>query len=358
MKKTLARLIAVWSILLIFSGCQSNPTTAPESASPSSPGASSSASASPSTSAGSAKTGLAILTSLTKSKDAASADGLAEVDATVVGVMVDKKGKIVKCAIDAVEAKIGFDKKGQLKTPTTTMFKTNDELGDAYGLKAVSGIGKEWYEQANAFAKYVEGMTIDDVKNIKVDEKNYPTQSDLKATVSISIGNFIKGLEKAVNNAKNGGAAESDRLSLGIITGMSQSKNASDSMEGLVYVTSTVALLTRDTAGKISGCILDETNSSINFTAQGRITTDLAVDPQSKNELKDAVGIKEQSGIGKEWFEQAEAFAKYVRGKMPGEVAGIAVDEKGFAVSSELRTSVAISIADFKAAIAQAASGV
>jgi hypothetical protein len=45
-----------------------------------------------------------------------------------VAVTVDKDGKIQKCVIDAVQAKINFDTKGKLITPPTTMFKTKNEL--------------------------------------------------------------------------------------------------------------------------------------------------------------------------------------------------------------------------------------
>ena len=270
-------------------------------------------------------------------------------------VSIDQDGKIIACAIDAVQAKIDFDDKGMLTTPADTAIKTNNELGDDYGLKEVSGIGKEWYEQAAAFAQYVKGMTTEEVGNIKVDEQNYPTEADLKATVSMSIGNFIKGIEKAAANAKEGGAAQSDKLSLGIVSTMSESVSAGEGEEGLAQVTTTTAALTRDAGGKISSCVIDEVQSSVNFTAQGKITTDLAEQPQSKNELKEAYGMKETSGIDKEWYEQAEAFAQYVTGKTPEEVAGIAVDDKGYAVAEDIKSSVVIPIKDFIAAIGKAA---
>jgi hypothetical protein len=37
-------------------------------------------------------------------------------------------------------------------------------LGDGYGMRSASKIGKEWNEQANAFAAYVIGKTVDEVK--------------------------------------------------------------------------------------------------------------------------------------------------------------------------------------------------
>jgi hypothetical protein len=258
--------------------------------------------------------------------------------------------------IDAVQAKINFDAKGTLLTPPTTVFKTKNELGDAYGLKKASGIGKEWYEQAQSFAKYVEGKTPDEIRKIKVDENNHPTQADLKASVTISISGFIDTIEKAAKAAQTGGVSESDKLSLGIVTTMAKSAGATADKAGLAQVDSTYAAVARDAGGKITGCVFDGSQSKISFTSSGQITTDLAEAPQTKNEMGQSYGLKKASGIGKEWNEQAQAFAKYCTGKTSAEIAGIAVDEKGYAVPSDIKSSVTISIGEFKGAIAKATS--
>jgi hypothetical protein len=362
MKKFAAFILIPGLIFALLIGCKASPTPAPSgsqspagSSSPSgSKAPSASASSSPSTSAGSAKTGLAVITSLSKSTDAGEKDGLAQIDATVVAVLVDKDGKIMKCAIDGVQAKIYFDDKGQLVTPPETIFKTKNELKEEYGMKKASGIGKEWYEQAEAFAAYVEGMTAEEVKEIKVDEQNYPTQTDLKASVTISIGGFMEGIEKAVGMAQEGGASEADKLSLGIVTDMRKSVSAEGDKLGLAQAYSTFAAVTRDAGGKISGCILDAVQANINFDAKGKITTILSETPQTKNELGESYGMKEASGIKKEWNEQAAEFAKYVTGKTADEIKGIAVDDAGYPLSSDIKASVTISIAGFLAALQKA----
>jgi hypothetical protein len=225
-------------------------------------------------------------------------------------------------------------------------------------MKKASGIGKEWNEQAAAFAKYVEGMTVDEVKTIKVDEQNYATATDLKASVTISIGDFIKGIEKAAKAAQNNGSSEADYLGLGVMTNMNKSKSATADQEGQVQVYSTYTAVTRDAGGSITGCVIDASQTNVNISSGGKITTDLSAEMKTKNELGEAYGMKKASGIGKEWNEQAAAFAQYVTGKTPAEVAGIAVDEEYRAVSSDIKSSVTISISDFKAAIAKATAGV
>lgn len=271
-------------------------------------------------------------------------------------MLVDKDGKILKCAIDAVQAKVNFDAKGKLSTPPTTVFKTKNELADEYGMKKASGIGKEWYEQAAAFAKYVEGKKADEIKNIKVDDHNIPTQADLKASVTISVGGFIEALDKAVKQAQGGGASPSDKLSIGIVTTIEKSVGAASDKAGLAEVDSTYAAVARDAGGRITGCVIDSSQSKVSFTSSGKITSDLSEEPQTKNEMGQSYGMKKASGIGKEWNEQAQAFAKYCTGKTAEEIAGIAVDASGAAVQSDIKSSVTVNIGGFKGAIARATS--
>ena len=56
--------------------------------------------------------------------------------------------------------------------------------------------GKEWNEQAAAFAAYVTGKTLDQVASIAVDEATKPADVDLASSVTISIGGFQALLEK------------------------------------------------------------------------------------------------------------------------------------------------------------------
>ena len=65
------------------------------------------------------KTGLALLTSVSSSKDAtADADGLAQADITVVAVTVGDDGIIYDCVIDSIQSKLNFDTSGAL-SPTS-----------------------------------------------------------------------------------------------------------------------------------------------------------------------------------------------------------------------------------------------
>ncbi|MGI6151651.1 MAG: hypothetical protein ACOYIR_06840 [Christensenellales bacterium] len=236
------------------------------------------------------------------------------------------------------------------------MFKTKNELGEEYGMAKASDIGKEWNEQAKALAEYVIGKTADEVQGIAVDEEQRPVDADLRASVTIKIDGYIDIIVKAVGNAQELGATDSDKLNLGVVTNIKKSKDATETDPGQIQFYSTYAAITQDADGKITSCVLDASQSNVQFDAMGKITSDLTVVPLTKNELKEDYGMKAASGIGKEWYEQAEAFAEYVVGKTANEVAGIAVDEKSHPTDSDLAASVTIGIADFMAAIGKAAN--
>ena len=299
------------------------------------------------------KTGLAVISSTAKSKDAGEKEGLAQADSTVVAVTVDKEGKITKCVIDAAQTKISFSNAGKITTPLNTVFKTKQELGTEYGMSKASSIKKEWNEQANALADYVVGKTAAEVKGIAVNEKGAPTATDLTSSVTIAIGGYVAAIEKAVANAKDLGAKAGDKLGLGISTTIGKSKDAAEK-DGVAQAYSTYTATTFGTGGKITSSIIDSSQSNVSFSKEGKITSDPKAVLKTKKELGADYGMAKVSPIKKEWNEQADAFAKYITGKTVAEVKGIAVNEKGSPTAKELTSSVTISIGDHIAAIEKA----
>jgi len=360
MKKILAIVLALFCVTAIFAGCSSNPpasTTPPATASPTAPGtASPTAPVSPSEPlSGAIKTGLGVITTMDRSTDAsASAAGLAEIDSTIAVVTGDNSDKILSCIIDAAQTQINFDAAGKLTTPMDTVFKTKDELGDAYGLKAGSGIGKEWNEQAAAFAQYVTGKTLAEVKGIAVSDTGEATGADLTSSVTISIDVFVNAIDKAITSATALGASAGDTLGLGVVTDMEMSKDATADAAGIAQAYSTYTAVTKDASGKVTSCVIDASQGTVNFDTTGKITSDLTVGQPTKDEIGDAYGLKAASGIGKEWYEQAAAFAQYVTGKTASEIAGIAVNDAGEATGADITSSTTIGISGFQAALAKA----
>jgi len=301
------------------------------------------------------KTGLAVTTSLKSSKNAtADADGLAQVDSFVVAVLVDADGKIVDCEIDSIQTKINFTAEGKLTTDVATIVKTKQEKGTEYGMKGSSGIGKEWNEQADFFANYVIGKTVDEVKGIAVNESGTAADADLAAGITVHIADFINGVEKAVANAQDLGASKGDKLGLGTYTDIANSKDATADAAGVAQAYSYYTVSTFDADGKITSCIIDASQGTVNFDTTGTITTDLSVAPQTKQELKEGYGMKSKSGIGKEWYEQANSFADYVKGKTVADVKGIALSEDGRPAEADLAASVTVHVNSFQTVIEKA----
>ena len=139
------------------------------------------------------KTGLFVSTSLGSSKDAsAEGDGVAQSDIVLIAVTVDADG-----VIDSIQARIGFDTEGKLTADPSTTFPSKNELGDAYGMRGASSIGKEWNEQAQGFSAYVTGKTLAEIAGLAVDEGGKATGTDLAATVTVGVGEFQELIEKA-----------------------------------------------------------------------------------------------------------------------------------------------------------------
>lgn len=293
------------------------------------------------------KTGLSFVTSVSSSKD-----GQAQANIALTAVTVDDNGVITACIIDYIQAKIAFDETGKLTTDKATEFLSKNELGDGYGMRKASSIAKEWNEQAAAFAAYCVGKTLEEIKNMPVNEKNKPADVDLAASCTLAVSEFLPGVEDAVNNAAHMGAKKGDVLKLTQVTNMSKSKDATEAADGQAQAYAHVAAITLN-GTTITSCYIDAVQATVKFNAQGKLTSDITAEVQSKNTIKEGYGMKAISAIGKEWYEQAAGFCAYVTGKTIEEVANIAV-ENGKTTDADLAATTTITIGDFQALIEKA----
>ena len=92
---------------------------------------------------GQLKTGLALVSVVSDSSKAATAeaDGNAQADTTFVSVLVDGDGVIQDCLIDCVQTKIAVSAAGEIVTPANTAFDSKIVLDDAYSMRKASPIG-------------------------------------------------------------------------------------------------------------------------------------------------------------------------------------------------------------------------
>ena len=150
------------------------------------------------------KLGLGVVTVMNEhTKDAtADAEGQCEAYSTYVATTTGADGKITASIIDCTQGVIKFDATGKITSDLTTGVKTKKQKGEEYGMRAASGIGKEWFEQAAAMEEFMIGKTADEVKGIAVDEDNKPTDADLTAGCTMSIGDFQECVVKAAATAK------------------------------------------------------------------------------------------------------------------------------------------------------------
>jgi len=143
-----------------------------------------------------------------KSKGVEGDNGpLAQVDTVMAAVGFTADGKVAAAIIDNAQTRVSFDKDGKLTSDPNAEYKTKVELGDDYGMKKQSQIGKEWYEQIAELEKWMSGKTIDEIKSMKTVEKDashpaVPDEPELSSQVTISVQDYIAAVAEAFDKAK------------------------------------------------------------------------------------------------------------------------------------------------------------
>jgi len=138
-----------------------------------------------------AATGLGSVTTVQATATTAEKAGSVTATTTMCAVTLDAEGKIVGISFDVVQAK------GSTDAAATAETQSKDELKEAYGMKAISPIGKEYYEQMDALAAWCIGKTVEEVLNGAAAE-----DADLKAGCTIGIADQLLALQEAAALAK------------------------------------------------------------------------------------------------------------------------------------------------------------
>ena len=304
------------------------------------------------TTEGVVKTGLSVITNLSGENATAEANGVVTTDISLVAVTVNDNGVIESCVIDAVQGKVSFDQTGQLVSEPEEILSKN-ELGDDYGMRVASPIGKEWNEQVAHIAEYAIGKTVEELKTKAIDEAGVVKDADLASGATIYMGSFIWAIEDAVNNATHCGAQSGDQLVLTSISSSNGSAGATKEVEGSASITSNIIAMTTD-GDVITSCIIDAVQSKAGFGTDGQLAGEVSGSVLSKAQLGEAYGLKAYSGVGKEWNEQTDAFCEYITGKTVEEVKGIALTETTAPAEADLASSVTIAVGDFMKLIEKA----
>lgn len=114
-----------------------------------------------------------------------------QVNTTFVALGLDADGKIAHIDLDVAQSTPGAEK-GEYD-------KTKEERGADYGMKGVSPIGKEWYEQAAALEEWAKGKSVDEITGMAT--KDYhggkAPDGDLAASVTITVDGPLAAIAKA-----------------------------------------------------------------------------------------------------------------------------------------------------------------
>lgn len=300
-----------------------------------------------------------------KSKDAtAEQTAVGQADVTMAAVGFDAEGKVASVTIDVAQTKIAFDKDLKVTTDKAAEVKSKKDLGPDYGMVKASSIGKEWFEQIEAFENWMIGKTMDEITGLKVkarDESHpaVPDVPELTSSVTISVDAYLAAVEEAWTNAQDVAGAE--KVGLGVETHIGSSKDKAADVLPLAQADTYMSATALTADGKVAGTIVDTAQVKIKFDEKGVVTSDRAAEYQTKKEIKEGYGMVKASAIGKEWFEQMEAFEDWMTGKSIEEITGLTVkqrDENHKAVPDvpELTSSVTISVENYQSVVKEAAA--
>ena len=135
-------------------------------------------------------------------------NGTGVVSTTYATVVFDSNDIIKKVYIDQVESKVYFDAKGQIVTNgADTNIRTKRELGDEYGMKNASPIGKEWYEQINGIESWLVGKNIKNIANGVMNNNMYgngASSDSVTDGVSGVVDGIADGAENIVGDVTSG----------------------------------------------------------------------------------------------------------------------------------------------------------
>ncbi|MBC7087414.1 MAG: hypothetical protein H5T96_02865 [Tissierellales bacterium] len=313
------------------------------------------------------KLGLGHIVSIAKSKDkGVDANGnpvnaTAQADVMIAAVGFDADGKVVSVSIDTAQTRVAFDENMQVTSDVNAEVPTKRDLGADYGMVKASGIGKEWFEQMDALQEWMIGKTVDEILSMETtmrDEAHpsVPNVPELTSSVTIDVGDYLRAIEEAWNNSIDVNGAE--KVGLGIKTSIAKSVSAGTDANGnpvtaKAQVDTMISAVALDAEGKVVGSIIDTAQVVIPFDEEGKVAIDKTAELRTKNELKEDYGMGKVSPIGKEWYEQAQALAEWMKGKSLDEIKAMKLEE-GRPAEEDLVSSVTIHVNEYLVVVEEA----
>ena len=263
-------------------------------------------------------------------------------------MLLDADGKLAGVTLDELELSVSADGTGKVTTPTDT--RTKRQKGKDYPLAEVSGLKKGWAEQADAFADWLEGKTLEEVKKLKTDADGKPTDADLLSSCTIAVDRYRDAIVRACENAQVLGAARGDTVKLGVeVAEIPQGLTGIDDKDAQVQAKITLAVVTMDENARVTSAIGDMTEPELTVSADGTVSAPR--EPvYTKNELGDRYGMRSASALGKEWYEHSAGWCGYLKGKNAVEIGKLSAD----GTDADLKALCTISVTDLQKAALKA----
>ena len=148
-----------------------------------------------------AATGVGSVTSVSVTPATADAAGKVSIYVYTCAVTLDDAGKIIGVDFDAVQPAATFDNTGAAGEFNAAP-QSKNEIKEGYGMKGVSPIGLEWYEQMDKLEDWCIGKTVEEVLATPLTEGGNPTDVDLVAGCTVHINDQLVSLQKAAASAR------------------------------------------------------------------------------------------------------------------------------------------------------------
>lgn len=293
---------------------------------------------------GALKTGLGTFTTVDRSFGATEDEnGMGEANASVAAVLVDKQGIVICCKVDCTDTQVLFSKNGVIRSDASAAYLSLWEESS------------DWREQADTFASYCEGKTLEEIRKISVDEDGRFEEKTLAGLKDLNATGLVRAVTDAVENAEYLGAHEGDRLGLGMQTSIANSFDASAERNGQAQPYSNITAVTLNEENQVTSCILDAIQAKISFDRKGKLISDISLPVITKARQKEDYGMLVASGIEREWYQQAESFGEYCKGKTMEEIKATSMDDGGHPTDEYLAASVTMHVNDSIRVLEQAA---
>ena len=286
-----------------------------------------------------------------KANAADGENGSTKASVNIAAVLLDANGKVVDCKIDCAEYELGFTADGKA-VAVEGEISTKYEKGDNYGMKKYGKAEKEWFEQIDALVGVIKGKTLDEVKALVATESK-GSDAVVNAGCTIAVADYIKAVERAIENAKESEATEGNTLKIGTVSTQSTPKDATDEGDGTNEINTSITAAVLDKDNKVVAAYTDAVQVKATFNKKGEFTGKDG-EITGKRDLGENYGMKKYGKAEKEWYEQAEAFDAALKGKTAADIAKlVTADGKG---AEELQTAgCTIGVSDMVKAAEKAA---